>query len=750
DGTPSTYDPGWASETAMDVEAVHTVAKGAGIVLLYDSFSLMNAIDYVATNNLAKVVSNSWTYGCGSGSCSDTQLSSSLVSSVHSRLMADVALGLTICFASGDEGAKPDGTNLGTEFPASDPNVLAIGATDLVLAGSCTNTCAGYGSESGWSGSGGGYSGHFSESSWQTSTIGVKTGRAVPDVSIVGQGGTFWVYSTASDKCGRGGNSAGWFGCGGTSLSTPLWAGFIGILLQLKGTGSFGNIGPLIYQTASGPKYSTIFHDVKSGSNNGYSASTGWDPITGWGTPIADLLAQTLVQVTMFVSYSITGGGNPTPPAFNYVQGGTPKTRTLTTTSTNVTMDLGSAWSVTPNPLTGSSSNERWNSNQALTGNAAATTLLFSFYHQYLATVSYSVTGGSGYSSPSFTGNQFGASASQPIPTTATGYWFDSGSAWSVPNVLTGSPSERWIATQTVSGLMNAPLTIAFTYQHQFMLTTQASPAASGTISPPSSWENESATVTVSETPNSGYTFYYWSLDGSNVGSATSYLALMNAAHTLTALFRSTTTISIHGSASSITLGGSVTLSGQIVPSQNSPGISAGTPVAISSSSDGGTTWNNIISTNTDSTGSYSTGWIPPYVNPTGTPLQLRASWTGNANYVGSTSSIITLIVQGGPTVKVSLLITSPTTVARGGTAVLDVLATNTGPSLNTNIYIEIDGPSYTYSDTQPVSLSSNSSGHFLFSWSVPTALSPGTYTVTAGLIPARAASIDQTQITVS
>ncbi|MGA3296496.1 MAG: S53 family peptidase, partial [Candidatus Bathyarchaeia archaeon] len=382
DGTPSSYDPGWASETAMDVEAVHTVAKGAGIVLLYDSVDLMNAVDYVATNNLAKVVSNSWTYGC-SGSCSDTQLSSSLVSSVHSRLMADVALGLTICFASGDEGAKPDGTHLGTEFPASDPNVLAIGATDLLLAGSCTNTCTGYGSESGWSGSGGGYSGHFPESSWQTSTIGVKTGRAVPDVSIVGQGGTFWVYSTASDKCGRGGNSAGWFGCGGTSLSTPLWAGFIGILLQLKGAGSFGNIGPLIYQTASGPKYSTIFHDVTSGSNNGYSASTGWDPITGWGTPIANLLAQSLVQVTMFVSYSIIGGGNPTPPIFNYVQGGAPKSRTLTTTSTNVTTDLGSAWSVTPNPLTGSSSSERWNSNQALTGNAAATTILFSFYHQY-------------------------------------------------------------------------------------------------------------------------------------------------------------------------------------------------------------------------------------------------------------------------------------------------------------------------------------------------------------------------------
>ena len=135
DGMPSSYNPTWASETAMDVEAVHSVAPGAGIVLLYDSFDLMNAIDYVAANHLATIVSNSWGYGCSvqgrSSWCSDAQLPSSLVSSVDSRLMLDSSQGLTILFASGDQGAKPDGTNFGTEFPASDPNVLAVGATNL-------------------------------------------------------------------------------------------------------------------------------------------------------------------------------------------------------------------------------------------------------------------------------------------------------------------------------------------------------------------------------------------------------------------------------------------------------------------------------------------------------------------------------------------------------------------------------------------------------------------------------------------
>ena len=158
DGAPSSYDPGWASETAMDVEAVHSIAPGTSIVLLYDTYDLMNAIDYVATNHLATIVSNSWGYDCGTSSgypCSDTQLPSSIVSSVDLRLALDSAQGLTILFASGDEGARPDGTNFGTEFPASDPNVLAVGATDLVLSGCSATTCSGYSSESGATISGG-------------------------------------------------------------------------------------------------------------------------------------------------------------------------------------------------------------------------------------------------------------------------------------------------------------------------------------------------------------------------------------------------------------------------------------------------------------------------------------------------------------------------------------------------------------------------------------------------------------------
>ena len=294
DGTPGSYDPGWASETAMDVEAVHSIAPGAHIVLLYDIGDLMDSVDYVATNHLAKIVSDSWTYGCGSGSsCSDTELSSALVSSVDTRLALDAAQGLTILFASGDEGARPDGSTLGTEFPSSDPNVLAVGANNLALSGCSTTTCTGYGSESGAVISGGGISAHFAEPSWQTATIGSRGGRGVPDVSMFGYNPGFWVYSTSSSGCGRGGNSAAWFSCAGTSLSTPLWAGVLAVALQFRGGESFGNIDPLLYHLAAGSGYSSIFHDITSGSN-GLSAGTGWDPVTGWGSPIANTLASAI------------------------------------------------------------------------------------------------------------------------------------------------------------------------------------------------------------------------------------------------------------------------------------------------------------------------------------------------------------------------------------------------------------------------------------------------------------------------
>jgi hypothetical protein len=136
----------------------------------------------------------------------------------------------------------------------------------------------------------------------------------------------------------------------------------------------------------------------------------------------ATLTVTTAAQVTMKVSYSVLGGGTPTAPVFKYVQAGVSKTLTLTTTATAVTADSGSAWSVTPNPLTGSSSTQRWFSTQALTGTASATTIVFAFQHQYFLTMKVS---GPGTVTPSSGWQNAGATVTIKA-TPSSGHKFDS------------------------------------------------------------------------------------------------------------------------------------------------------------------------------------------------------------------------------------------------------------------------------------------------------------------------------------
>ena len=121
-------------------------------------------------------------------------------------------------------------------------------------------------------------------------------------------------------------------------------------------------------------------------------------------TPVGQQVKQVIVttttpaQVTMTVSYAVVGGGSPTAPTFNYVLKGASKSLTLTITPQAVSVDVGSTWTVTPNPLGGSSSSQRWYSTQTLTGTASATTIVFSFQHQYYLTMK---TSGPGTATPS-------------------------------------------------------------------------------------------------------------------------------------------------------------------------------------------------------------------------------------------------------------------------------------------------------------------------------------------------------------
>jgi hypothetical protein len=661
DGTPSSWDPGWASEAAMDVEAVHTAAPGAGIVLLYDSFDVVSAIEYVATHHLATIVSNSWGYACAT-SCTDTQLSPSLVSSVDSRLATVAAQGVTILFGSGDKGAKPDGTVLGTEFPVSDPNVLAVGATNLVLTGCTSSTCTAYGSESGAIISGGGYSGYFAEPSWQTSTIGTKPGRAVPDVSMLGYSPSFWVYSTYTNACVSGAiNQPGWFGCAGSSLSTPLWAGFLAIALQIKGSGSFGNIGPRLYQVASSSSYASSFNDITSGTN-GYSAVSGWDPVTGWGTPIASNLAYTLANVP-----TVTVTSDPTGPGYVAVDG---------------------------SPIT--------------------TPQAFTWYP----------------------GSTHTLAANSPVP------------CGSGCQYVYTSWGDGGVSTHSIT-VPPSYTTYTANFKSQYQLTIALNPSAAGSTIPAvgSIWSDSGSAQSVTAAPASGYSFYYWNLDGTNVGGTTTYLVTMNAPHTLTGFLRSASTISI-SSPSSVPLGSSVTISGTITSTHTSPRILAGNIVMLSYSLDGGTTWSIFITTPTDNAGSYSVVWYAAYPGN----YQLMSSWGGNANYQGATSSLAPLTATGTAPLPVSMLVTGPNSAGRGSSTSFNVLVTNPGSTtMQTTLYLEITGPGgYWYFDTQQITVTVGSTGRFQFDWQVPGTISAGTYVVNVGLAPGKPTAMAQTQLTLT
>jgi len=93
----------------------------------------------------------------------------------------------------------------------------------------------------------------------------------------------------------------GWYVVGGTSSGSPQWAGLIAIADQMAGA-DLGYINPALYQLASNPsQYANDFYDVTAGNNQtssipGYSASPGWDAVTGLGSPnVANLIPDLIV-----------------------------------------------------------------------------------------------------------------------------------------------------------------------------------------------------------------------------------------------------------------------------------------------------------------------------------------------------------------------------------------------------------------------------------------------------------------------
>ncbi|MCI4366204.1 MAG: PKD domain-containing protein, partial [Thermoplasmata archaeon] len=209
---------------------------------------------------------------------------------LHPVLEAAAAEGIGVFAATGDCGASGGTEGDSTDYPSSDPYVTGIGATVL----STVSGSGSYSAESGWSGNspgacnnGGGSGGGFSpypRPPWQAAPgfPSNSTARGIPDVSLVG--GPSQVNITMYGQE---------FGVGGTSAGTPMWAD-LELLADQDAGHRLGNLNPSLYALARIGPYGHYFHDVTSG-NNGYAAGTGWDPVTGLGSPIFSTLVPALV-----------------------------------------------------------------------------------------------------------------------------------------------------------------------------------------------------------------------------------------------------------------------------------------------------------------------------------------------------------------------------------------------------------------------------------------------------------------------
>ena len=323
----------WALETSLDVEWAHAVAPKAAILLVEASSSsdsdLFAAVNTARNATNVSAVSLSWGGGEFSGETADDSFFTTPAG--HT--------GVTFLAASGDGGDLAPGTRrVGVSYPAASPNVVGVGGTTLNVSASNA-----YVSESGWTDSGGGLSRIEAQPSFQSGVVTQSTSaRAVPDVSIDANPASGVSVVDSWDAS----SSRPWIQLGGTSLATPLWAGIIAIINQGRTIAGMGTLNGAT-QTLPGlyALVSTAFHDVTSG-NNGFAAGTGFDLVTGIGSPIVNTLAADLSSTTPTPTPTPTPSPTPTSQPIIASLALSPSSLTtgasLTLTANNVT-DSGAA-----------------------------------------------------------------------------------------------------------------------------------------------------------------------------------------------------------------------------------------------------------------------------------------------------------------------------------------------------------------------------------------------------------------------
>jgi subtilase family serine protease len=319
---PAQDPQGWYGEETLDIEAVHGMAPAAKIVYVGapNNYQDLDAsLNHVVDRGLAQIVTNSYGFH-------GEFLPPGFIFPYEQTLIQAAIEGIGVYFSSGDSGDETSVLGVASaDWPASSPWVTAVGGTALGISQANTRAL-----ETGWGtstyncnkvtlvctraawlyGAGGGDSRIFAEPSYQASLPG--TARHVPDVAALGDPQTgFLVGQTQTFPDGAYYDE---FRLGGTSLSSPIFAGLMALADQAAGE-PHGFANPLFYahprafydvtsvKTAVARRNFNNSVDASAGTSDflrtfdDYSGSptqsthAGWDNVTGLGTPGSSFLS---------------------------------------------------------------------------------------------------------------------------------------------------------------------------------------------------------------------------------------------------------------------------------------------------------------------------------------------------------------------------------------------------------------------------------------------------------------------------
>jgi subtilase family serine protease/chaperonin cofactor prefoldin len=318
---------GWSLEVAADVESAHTMAPNAAIDLYTTTSALSFAADLAPIINIDQdntlamsfSIAPEWLFSTVGGPLFYFNM---LLTDQY--FMIGNLEGITFLSSSGDAGGSgysngPAG-NLG--YPDDSPYVTSVGGTQTYLSNQNGSTTF---VQTGWSnpayvpngvntgGSGGGVS-FLEPKPWYQQNLptppSYPNGRMEPDLALQAglNPGIFFV---------NGGSTVV---IGGTSVSVQLLGGLITIVDQSVG-GRLGLINPFLYSLGDDPNlYPKAFDPITFGYSIPWTASYGYNLVTGWGAPnigeIANLINNVVSQPSLSIFVGLTNSTGQTPNEF--------------------------------------------------------------------------------------------------------------------------------------------------------------------------------------------------------------------------------------------------------------------------------------------------------------------------------------------------------------------------------------------------------------------------------------------------